>query len=331
MDVDLSIVIVNWNVRNLLRDCLRSIYRAESAQIVDAILHVGRYTVEVFVVDNASSDGSTAMVREEFPHVQLIANTVNMGFTAGNNAALRRCQGRYWLLLNPDTRLAADALQVMLDYMEQNPAVGVVGPKLLNPDGSIQPSRRRFPTLMTALMESTLLEQWFPRNRWARRYHMTDTSDHATQEVDWVTGACMLVRAEALERVGLLDEGFFMYSEELDWCRRIVEEGWRVVYLPTAAVVHYEGQSSGQVVALRHILFQSSKIRYFRKHHGALQAELLRLFLLAGYLYQLAEESAKLLLKNKVDLRRTRVQAYRQVLRSGLRPPFRMSAGGVDA
>lgn len=321
MSVDLSIVVVSWNVADLLRDCLQSILDAPGTRLCkDGTVHIGDHAVEVFVVDNASSDGTPDMVRAAFPQVKLIANCTNLGFAGANNLALGRCQGRYVLLLNPDTRVVGDALSAMLDYVEANPDAGVVGPRLYYADGSLQPSRRRFPTLMTALMESTLLQQWFPRNRWALRYYAAGIPDDVVQDVDWVIGACMLVRAEAIERVGLLDEGFFMYSEEMDWCRRMVEDGWRVVYLPQASVVHHEGQSSSQVVPARHIHFQTSKIRYFRKHHGALQATALRLFILLTYLVQLAEETLKYLVRHKRGLRRERIRAYTQVLRSGLRP-----------
>jgi len=320
MTVDLSIVIVNWNVADLLRECLRSILYAPRTRLLeDGTILLGHYAAEVFVVDNASSDDSAEMVRSTFPQVNLIASHTNLGFTRGNNLALRRCQGRYVLLLNPDTQVVGDALPIMADCMERNPNVGVVGPRLCYADGGLQSSRRRFPTMMTAIMESTLLQQWFPHNRWALRYYVADLPDNIVQDVDWVIGACMLVRAEAIERVGLLDENFFMYSEEMDWCRRIAKDGWRVVYLPQATVIHHEGQSSGQMIPARHIHFQTSKIHYFRKHHGVLQASFLRLFILFTYLVQLAEESLKYLLGHKRTLRRERISAYAQVLRSGLR------------
>ncbi len=321
MTPDLSIIIVNWNVCDLLRDCLASLYGAPGAiQGDNGTLRLGRYGVEVYVVDNASADGSVEMLRAEFPQVTLIASADNLGFTRGNNLALGRSQGRYVLLLNPDTRVIDDALTTLLDYAEAHPDVGVLGPRLLYADGSPAPSRYRFPTLMTALMESTRLEECFPRNCWTRRYHMADTPDDATQAVGWVNGACMLVRRAAFERVGPLDEGFFMYSEEVDWCRRITDAGWQVVYLPTATVMHYEGRSSAQVAPARHIRFQTSKIRYFRKHHGRWQAGLLRAFLWLDYAARLLTEGAKYLLGHKRALRRERITAYWQVLRSGLRP-----------
>ncbi len=347
MAVDLSIVIVSWNVVDLLRDCLRSILAAPTTRLSDAgAIHIDGYSVEVYVVDNASSDSSAEMVSSSFPQVKLIASRTNLGFAGGSNLALGHCHGRYVLLLNPDTQVLGDALSIMVKHMERKSDVGVVGPRLYYADGRPQPSRRRFPTLMTAFMESTLLQHWFPRNRWALQYYMADLPDDIAQDVDWVIGACMLVRAEAIERVGPLDQAFFMYSEEMDWCRRIADDGWRVVYLPRAEIIHHEGRSSDQVVPARHIRFQTSKIRYFRKHHGAPQATVLRLFILLTYLVQLAEETLKYLVGHKRALRRERIAAYIQVLGSGLRtartdtnvnpspcsPPRRRGGdgGGVD-
>ncbi|MBC8262573.1 MAG: glycosyltransferase family 2 protein, partial [Anaerolineales bacterium] len=297
---DLSIVIVNWNVCKLLKRCLHSIMSnlqlpASNFQLPSSNLQppTSNLQIEVIVVDNASSDGSVAMIEEQFPQVQLIANSENVGFTVGNNQGIAASRGRYILLLNPDTEIVGDALATMVAYMDKHPQVGALGPQLLNPDGSIQSSRRRFPTLATAFLESTILQQWFPHNHATRRYYITDRPDDEVQEVDWVTGACLLVRRETIEEVGLLDEGFFMYSEELDWCRRMKAQRWKVVYLPTAKVIHHGGQSSEQVKSFQHIQFQRSKIRYFRKHHGSWRAEVLRLFILATYLYQLIVEALK--------------------------------------
>lgn len=321
MSLDLEIVIVSWNVVDLLEDCLNSIYGAPGARLdAEGILHLGSsYTAKVHVVDNASSDGSPQMVRERFPAVDFVASSENLGFTRGNNLALRRCQATYVLLLNPDTRIVDDALTKMLDYIKDHPDVGVLGPQLRHGDGSLQSSRRRFPTFVTALMESTLLQQWCPDNRWAQRYYVQDIPADRVQDVDWVTGACMLVRREVLCTVGLLDEVFFMYSEELDWCRRIVDAGWRIVYFPRAVIIHYGGRSSEQVVAERHIHFQRSKVLYFRKHHGPVVAEVLRFFILGTCLFQVMEEGLKYVVGHKRPLRRARLKAYAKVLRSGLR------------
>jgi GT2 family glycosyltransferase len=303
----LSILIVTWNVRDLLRDCLRSIERGR-----------GGLDVEVIVVDSASADGSAAMVAAEFPWVRLLPQSENVGFPRGNNIALAVARGDYLLMLNPDTVVLTDALPTLVDYLWANPDVGAAGPQLLNPDGSVQSSRRRFPTLATGFLESTWLEGLAPGV--LRRYYALDLPDDETADVDWLTGACILVPRAVYEQVGGLDEGYFMYSEELDWCRRIKEAGWRVVYHPAARVVHHVGKSSEQAVTARHINFQRAKLRYFRKYHGRVAAGALRLFLLGSYAWQLLLEAAKGALGSQRELRRQRVRAYGEVLRSGLRP-----------
>ncbi len=325
--MDVSFIIVSWNVRDLLRQCLRSVrqqnteYRIQTedrgAKKVQA--DVGELSSEIWVVDNASADGTLAMLRDEFPDVRVIANSENAGFSRGNNQALAQAQGRYLFLLNPDTELCPGALCALVDYMDAHPDVGVVGPRLFYGDRSPQSSRRRFPTLATAFCESTKLQQWFPRNRLLTHYYMLDTPDDAEQAVDWLNGSALLVRREVYEQLGGFDEAFFMYSEELDWCYRIKRAGWRIVYLPAAQVIHYEAQSSEQVVAQRDIYFHSSKIRFFDKYHGAWAAALLRVFLLLMFAFQVAEEGAKWLLGHKRALRAARVNGYWQVIKSGLK------------
>mgnify|MGYP000863334941 FL=1 len=324
---DVSVIIVSWNVRELLGQCLDSLLAlCDGGDVApDGLLSLGQRTVDVWVVDNASRDGTLTMLAERFPWVQAIDAERNLGFTRGNNLALRRCSGRYVLLLNPDTVVTCspggpDAISLLIDLADSAPDIAVVGPRLVYGDGSPQSSRRRFPSLMMALMESTPLERLFPRNRWARRYRMQDAPDDVTQDVDWVTGACMLVQREALDEVGVFDEGYFMYSEELDLCRRLRAAGWRIVYEPRATVVHYEGQSSGQVLARRQLLFDSSKVRYFEQHEGPTKARLLRTSLLAGYAAEIIIEGFKWLLGHKRALRRERMRAYRALLCSGLDP-----------
>jgi N-acetylglucosaminyl-diphospho-decaprenol L-rhamnosyltransferase len=319
---NLSIVIVSWNVKALLERCLSSLAECSKRN--------GLWC-EIIVVDNASTDGSPEMVQQRFPEVKLIASESNVGFAGANNVGVGHSSGRYILLLNPDTEVIGDALTTMTTYMDSHPDVGALGPKLLFPDGRVQPSRRRFPTLGTAFLESTVLQQWFPRNRVLSDYYILDRSDDEEQDVDWVVGACLLMRRQAWEQVGPLDERLFMYSEELDWCRRLKAAGWRVMYIPSATVVHYEGKSSSQVVPARHTYFQSSKVFYFRKHHGVLAGEALRLFLLATYVYQLCLEATKWLLGHKRPLRRERIAAYLRVLRTGLRTQGEVSPSGVQA
>jgi N-acetylglucosaminyl-diphospho-decaprenol L-rhamnosyltransferase len=306
MKPDLSIVIVSWNVRALLADCLESIRTGDGL------------SVEVIVVDSDSGDGTPDMVRDRFPAVQLVEPGSNVGFTKGNNIGIQASQGRFVLLLNPDTRVLGGALEKMVGYMDDHEKDGALGPQLLNDDMTVQSSRRRFPTLKTAFFESTWLQPYAPR-KVLDDYYMRDHQDDRISPVDWVQGAALLVRREVIEQVGPMDEGFFMYSEELDWQRRIKAAGWEIVYYPEAQIVHYGGKSSEQVTAERDIYFHSSKIRYFRKHHGAGVALLLRVFLLGNYVWQLGLEAGKWLLGHKRELRRARIHAYWLVLRSGLK------------
>ena len=189
--VDLTVIIVSWNVRELLRRCLES-------------LVLPRGTLEVIVVDNASSDGSPETVRTDCPHVRLVRNDEKRGFPSAKNRGLELSNGRTLLLLNPDTEVVGDALATMVGYMDAHPEVGALGPQLRYPDGGLQSSRRRFPSLSTALVESTVIQEWWKDNRILRRYYMSDTPDDAIQTVDWVVGACLLVRREAYEQACLL-------------------------------------------------------------------------------------------------------------------------------
>lgn len=304
---DLSIIIVSWNVAPLLLTCLSSI-RAHAADL----------NHEIIVVDSASTDDTVAQVRTAYSDVTLLPQTDNVGFSRGNNIGLAAARGRYLLLLNPDTEIIGAALQQMVAYLDAHPTVGIVGPHTRNSDGTHQSTRRRFPSLAVALFESTWVQPLAPR-RLLDHYVVADADDDAVVSVDWVQGSALLARREVYEQIGGLDEGFIMYSEEMDWCRRAKEAGWGVVYLGTARIVHHGGKSSEQVVARRHIHFQTSKIRYFRKYHGAVAAGVLRGFLLGNYVWQLVLEALKGLLGHKRALRRDRVRAYWQVIRSGLR------------
>ena len=305
---DLSIVIVSWNVCEYLRSCLSSI-----------VYNQGDLEVEVIVVDNGSVDGSTQMIRDDYPWVKLLECDENIGFPKGNNIGLRAAIGRYLLLLNPDTKIISDALPQMVAYLKKNEEVGVVGGQLLNSDGTIQSSRRRFPSVATAIFESTWLQPYAPRGM-IRRYYAEDLPLDRPVEVDWLVGACLMTRQEVIAQIGYMDEAFFMYSEELDWCRRIKEAGWRIIYLPEAQIIHHVGKSSEQAETERHVNFQRAKLRYFRKYHGRLPTDLIRITLLLNYVWQLLLEVAKALMGNRRPLRWQRVRAYWLVLRSGLKP-----------
>ncbi|MCL4297649.1 MAG: glycosyltransferase family 2 protein [Anaerolineae bacterium] len=305
--MDLSIIIVNWNVKELLDVCLQSLLKAAHS--------APELAIEIIVVDSASSDGSPQMVCDRFPQVRLIASQENLGYAQGSNTGAEAAGGRYLFLLNPDTVIQPDVLGRMVDYMDAHPEAGALGPQLLWPDGSIQSSRRCFPTPGSLFWESTLLGQWLPENRYIRRYHLADQPADQPQKVDWVVGAAILIRREAWQQVGPIDPDFFMYFEETDWCQRSAEAGWETHYLPTVQITHYEGKSSEQVAAARTLRFQRSKLRYTRKYFGPGWASLLRLFLWLTFAFQWAEECLKWLLGHRRALRRERMTAYAQVLR----------------
>jgi N-acetylglucosaminyl-diphospho-decaprenol L-rhamnosyltransferase len=253
----LSVVIVSYNTRDLLRDCLRSIF--------DSLCEL---SVAVWVVDNASADGSAAMVAAEFPHVRLLARDDNLGFARANNLALKQASGRYLLLLNPDTLVPPGALDGLVAAMDAHPEASVCSPLLLNADGSPQWCWARFPGWKSELTGRLDLSQ--------SPYPLADFADPAKRAAmepfaaDWVGGACFLVRRSAMEAVGLLDEGYFMYSEETDWCCRFRAAGGLVLLVPSVTVTHLGGQSSQAVpVATRRRMYQSS-VRFYRKRYGAL-------------------------------------------------------------
>lgn len=302
----LSIIIVSWNVADLLMGCLRSIAATCPAD------------TEIIVVDSASSDDTVARIQAGFPDVLLLPQSENVGFTKGTNIGLAAAHGGFLMLLNPDTELLEGAAGAMMAALRENPAMGIVGPRTLNPDGSDQSTRRRFPTFRTAVFESTWLQPYAPRGL-LDAYTVRDVADDAAAPVDWAQGSCLLARREVYAAIGGLDEGFIMYSEELDWCHRAKDAGWGVLYLGSARIIHYGGQSSAQVPARTHILFNQSKLRYMRKYHGRAAAQLLRLVLLANFAVQLVLEGIKGLLGHKRALRRERVNIYWQVLRSGLK------------
>jgi N-acetylglucosaminyl-diphospho-decaprenol L-rhamnosyltransferase len=302
---EISIIIVSWNVRDALRACLGS-------------LPASAPEVETLVVDAASTDGTPEMVQAEFPWVKLIASSENLGYSKGNNLGLAEARGDYAFILNPDTELVGDALARLREHMDAHPRVGVIGPQLILPDESVQASRRRFPTFATALFESTWLQPLAPSGM-MRAYYAADLPASEAADVDWLVGAALFVRREAWKQVGLFDERFFMYSEEIDWQRRFKAAGWIVRYLPAAQVRHHVGGSSVQVPAATHIRFNTSKVRYFRKYHGAAAGEALRWYLLGHFGVQLLIERLKGLVGHKPELRRARAAVYLEVLRSGLR------------
>lgn len=251
--MDLSIVIVNWNTRDMLRDCLQSVDAGK-----------GSLKLEVFVVDNASSDASAEMVRAEFPHVHLIENKKNLGFAAGNNVALKQAVGRFVMLLNTDTLVHGNVLSEAVAWLDAHPDVGVIGPRVLNSDGSVQPSCSAFPSLKFLTM------QVFGLTRIARldKYRMTGWDRSSERKVDVISGAAMFVRRAAMDDVGLLDEAFFFYGEETDWCHRFGCAGWKLVFVPIPEVTHFGGGAVGKLNHKRDVMMTEGTTRLHRKHSG---------------------------------------------------------------
>ena len=274
---DLSVVIVNYNVRDLLRDCLRSLRASQT-----------RYSFETIVVDNfggsGSPDGSADMVRAEFPDVRLIINAVNSGFAGGNNRGIGAAgTARYVMLLNPDTVVPPDAIDKLVHYMDDHREVGVVGPKLVKADGKLDLAcRRSFPDPRIAFYHAFGLDRLFPHSREFARYNLTFLDEDKLAEVDCVVGAAMLVRREAIDQAGLLDESFFMYGEDLDWAFRIRQAGWQVIYNPEVVIVHYKGQSSRQRSVRSVLAFYDAMVIFHRKHYSARTLPAVNWAILAG-------------------------------------------------
>jgi hypothetical protein len=266
---DVGIVILNYNTRDLLRRCLETV-----------LASTGDFTYRVIVVDNASSDGSAAMVREHFPQVELIASPTNGGYPYGNNLGLRalgfRGKGdiapdapRYAVLLNPDTEVPPDAFSQMTRFMDSRPEIGVAGPKLVLEDGSLDLAcRRSFPTPMISFYRFSGLSKVFPHHPRFGRYNMTFVDPDLEIEVDSVVGAYMQVRREAIAAVGLLDEIFFMYGEDLDWAYRIKKAGWTVFYHPQVVVKHVK-RAASRTSKKAQFEFQRAMLIFYRKHYRA--------------------------------------------------------------
>ncbi len=267
--MDLSIVIVNWNTRDLLDRCLETIPEAVSG-----------WTHEVIVVDNGSTDGSGTMVRTRHPGVHLVENGENVGFVRATNQGIALSRGQYVLLLNSDTVAPPGSLARMVAFMEDYPDAGAVGPKLVNPDGSFQASYAHFPTLVSESLSAFGLNR-----RLYGPYHPSPPPrpDERPGPVDWVPGACLLLRRKALEDVGPLDEGFWMYSEDTDLCYRLHRAGWKVYYLPDVEIVHFGGASSKQCRPESVGRLYRGKARFFRKHYGFLPTLLLGAAIAAAY------------------------------------------------
>jgi hypothetical protein len=255
--MDLSVILVYYKTREHLIGCLEAVY-ADSAGL----------QTEVVVVDNDSRDGIAGVLGERFPAVRLRANARNLGYARAVNQGLADSTGEFALVMNPDCVVRPGALAVLVGHLREHPRTAIVGPKLLNSDGSLEYSARAFPDHLTFLFNRySLLTRLFPNNRFSRRYMLTDWDHAAVRDVDWMSGACLLVRRTAIEEAGPMDDKFFMFNEDVDWCRRMRLAGWGVTCVPDAVAVHSIGASRGKVsprvIYGRHL----GMIHYFHKHH----------------------------------------------------------------
>ena len=318
--MDLSIVIVNWNTRDLVAGCLDSVFAYPASQLFD-----------VWVVDNASTDGSPDLLRSKYPQVHLIVNARNEGFAAASNLGIARSAGRYILLLNSDAQVGPGALAAMIDFMEAHPFAGALGPQLVNPDGSFQASYAPFPSLFSELMLVTTLARFLlgPHAPSPGPRH-----GETARPVDWVAGAALLVRRSMVQAIGPLDSGYFMYSEDTDWCWRMWRAGWSVWYVPDVQVIHHAGASSRQQPARNYGALYRSKIRFFARHYGTLATETLRAVLIAAAVLRLGlwHAAGRLARSSTARTRlRLRIEQERALLRACQRRPLGSTAGADAA
>lgn len=257
---DVSIVIVNWNTKRVLRECLQSVYK-QTAGI----------QLETIVVDNASGDGSVPMIRGEFPQVTIVENDRNRGFAAATNEGIGKATGRYVLLLNPDTIILDNAIAKAVQFADDHPEAAVVGCRILNPDRTLQQTCFMFPSVLNMFLSSTCLYKLFPRNKFFAREDMSWWDAKDIREVEVVKGCFMLVRREAIKHVGPMDEDFFLYGEEADWCYRFQRAGWKVLFTPGAEIIHLGAESSKQAHIEMKLQLRGSVLLFMKKHEGRIQ------------------------------------------------------------
>jgi len=298
----LSIILVSYNTKELLIGCLSSIF--DSLKNVD---------FETIVVDNNSKDGSTKEVQNHFPQVRLIENQNNKGFAVANNQALKLIRGKYALLLNPDTLIINSSFTKMVEYMEENKRVGMVGCKILNPDGSLQASAFPLPTLKDLIL-SGFAASWIFWGRYVQRYSSRHyVPQKVPVKVGWVSGACLMIRKRTMDEIGLLDENFFLFSEDVDWCIRASRKGWAVIFYPEATIIHYGGQSAQKNLALKISSFYQKRFYFGKKHFGKLALLILKLI----SFFELIGKSliVGIFLKMDSKERRARLNGYRQAFK----------------
>ncbi|QFF97992.1 glycosyltransferase family 2 protein [Psychrobacillus glaciei] len=286
--MDLSIIIVNFNTKKLTLECIQSVYDSSTS-----------YQVEIFVVDNNSSDGSVDVIKRNFPNVHVIENGLNVGFSKANNQAMSKSKGRYVLLLNSDTIVMKGTISKIVEFMDKDDSIGATGCKVVLPDGSLDKAcHRGFPTPEASFYYITGLAKKFPNNPRLNGYHRSYLNMDVTHEIDCLVGAFMMVRRETIEEIGMLDETFFMYGEDIDWCYRIKEAGWKIYYNPLVSIVHYKGASSRKkplkiVYEFHRAMFLFHKMHFAKKYNF-----LINIFVYTGIIVKLSLSIAANIFRN---------------------------------
>jgi len=302
---DLSIVIVSWNTKKYVEECLTSL------QTID-----GNISAQIIVVDNASADGTPDMIRAQFPNVKLIETGANLGFAKGNNVGIREATGKYICLINSDVNVPSDCLKKMHDYMEQQPTIGLLGPGMLRTDGKVHRSGMRFPTLWNLLLRALFLDSLFKPTGMFGGFLMKDFHFDQVRDMDVLNGWLWMARREALREVGPLDERFFMYAEDVDWCQRFNMADWRVVFYPEAKAVHYGGASSANAPSRFNVELQRANLQYWKKYHGRVSLLFYLLIACLSYTIRLTGWAGVYLTKKSSHSRATNeVKQYLKCLR----------------
>lgn len=296
-DFDLSVTICSWNTQDDLRACLASLWDVRDEA-----------KFEVIVVDNNSEDGSPDIVERDFPWVRLFRMEENLGFTGGQNYAMERRNGEHVLMLNSDTIVHEHAFSKLMAYVASHPDVGMLGPRLLNSDGSLQYSCRRFPNPVAALFRNTPIGRLFPKNRFTRDYLMQDWNHDSEREVDWVSGAALLATGECIRRIGLLDPEYFMFCEDVDWCWRCHESGLKVMYVPDAVITHAIGRSTDKAPNRMIGRFHRSMFRFYARNMVPKMSPVTRPFALLFAGVALLFRAGLFILKNKLDIIRRKLK-----------------------
>lgn len=255
---NISVVIVSWNAKKYLEQCLQSIRSCSDAS-----------AAEIIVVDNASTDGSHEIVRQRFSDVKLICNSSNLGFAKANNIGISQSHGKYIFLINSDVVVYPNCFSSMINYMEAQQQIGVLGPRITGFDGKVQRSCMGYPSLWNSFCQAILFSTLFPRIKLFNGYELSHWAHDEVKEVDVINGCFWAIRRKAIEEIGLMDENFFMYAEDIDWCKRFNNAGWKVVYYPLAEAVHYGGASSSNAPIRFYIEMQNASLKFWSKHYGS--------------------------------------------------------------